>query len=94
MGKNLFTVLLGALVFLVVIDVFAVWYRRYLAKNKLPKHVVRTIIQLKWGILAFLFWNALYRYFLPEEFTYSYLLFALFVYSLRGLAAEIFRRDD
>lgn len=93
MGKNLFTILLGALIFLLVIDIFSVWYRKYLAKNNLPQHLVRTIMQLKWVVLAFLFWNALYRYFLPEEFSYSYLLFALFVYALRGLAAEIFRRD-
>ncbi len=92
-GKNLFVILLGSFLFLIVIDFFTAWYRKYLARNNLPHHVVRTIIQLKWVVLAFLFWNALYRYFLPEEFTYSYLLFALFVYSLRGLAAEIFRRD-
>ncbi|KAA3653677.1 MAG: hypothetical protein DWQ10_18230 [Calditrichaeota bacterium] len=94
MGKNLFIVLTGSIIFLLVIDLFEIWYRRFLKNYVASEHIARTILQVKWVLLAFLFWNALYRYFLPEEFTISHLLFALFVYSLRGLAAETFRRDD
>ncbi|MCA9734371.1 hypothetical protein KC799_19715 [candidate division KSB1 bacterium] len=94
MGKNLFTILIGSIVFLVVIDLFELWYRKFLKNYLKTPHIVRHILQVKWVVLAFLFWNGLYRYFLPEEFTMSHLLFALFVYSLRGLAAETFRRDE
>ncbi|KAA3619976.1 MAG: hypothetical protein DWQ05_04420 [Calditrichaeota bacterium] len=94
MGKDLIGILLGSMIFLIFIDLFEIWYRKFLHKTGLPRQIIRTIIQFKWVVLAFLFWNALYRYFLPEEFSYSYLLFALFVYSLRGLAAETFRSDD
>jgi len=41
--------------------------------------------RLLWALLAFLFWSSLIRYGLPDRFTSSYFLFALFVYSLRGL---------
>ena len=94
MGNNLFMVIFGALIFLVFIDIFDFWYRKFLRNYGIPPHIRKTIAQAKWVILALLFWNSLYRYFLPEAFDFGYMMFALFLFSLRGLVVETFRKDD
>lgn len=93
MGKHLISILLGTIVLLLGIEWFSQWYHKFLQRQKIPLHIKRAIEQGMWVLLALLLWNALYRKFLPEEFDSSYLLFALFIFSLRGMVIAFLRRE-
>ena len=47
---------------------------------------------LVWAILTVLFWNTLYKNHLPESFNLTYLIFVLFIYSIRGLLKSFITR--
>ena len=89
MGEYLFVTLFATLFLLVGIDIFAKWYRKFHMRRKLPAHIRKFIEQAMWVLLALLSWNALYRKFLPVEFDASHLLFALFIFALRGLVLSL-----
>ncbi len=85
MGENLLSVSLGTLVIIGFIDLFSLWYARFL-KRWMPNSSIRALLnQLVWAILAVLFWMTLYRNHLPDTFNLTYFLFVLFIYSIRGL---------
>lgn len=92
MGDYLFVTLFSTLFILLAVDLFARWYQTFLSRRSLPVHVRSFIIQAMWVLLALLSWNALYRKFLPIEFDASHLLFALFIFSLRGLILSLFEK--
>ena len=92
MGQHLISTLVTTLLALVGIEAFVAWYDGFLRKRGLPVAIQRAIRQLLWVLLALVLWNALYRNFLPAEFDASYLLFTLFVFSLRGLVFSVFTR--
>lgn len=85
MGDYLFVMLFGALFLVVGVDIFVRWYRIFLVRRRLPVQMRKAIEQIMWVLLALLCWNLLYRKFLPDQFDTSHLLFALFIFSLRGL---------
>ena len=92
MGDYLFVTLFTTLFILLAVDLFAKWYQKFLIQHILPIHMRGFIIQAMWVLLALLSWNALYRKFLPIEFDVSHLLFALFIFSLRGLILSLFEQ--
>lgn len=85
MGLKILSATLGGLVLLVIVDLFVAWYGTYLRRRALPDRLVSMLKRLLWALLALLFWSSLLHSGLPETFSTSYFLFALFVYSLRGL---------
>jgi len=85
MGLKILSATLGGLVLLVTVDLFMAWYTAFLRRRAVPARLATMLRRLLWALLAFLFWSSLIRYGLPDRFTSSYFLFALFVYSLRGL---------
>lgn len=94
MGKNLFAVLVLSVVFVAAVDWFVDWYDNFLARRVLSSEMGRRIKQVFWVLLAIVFWNSLYRLALPESFDISYVLFALFIFSLRGLVLSFFTRKE
>ena len=94
MGKHLISTLVTALVAIVGIELFVSWYRTFLKKRKLPRHIQRAIEQILWVLLSLILWNALYRKFMPAEFDGSHLLFALFIFSLRGLFLSLLGKSE
>jgi hypothetical protein len=90
MGKNLFSALILSVVIVAAIDWFVGWYTAFLTRRVLSAGLGRRIKQIFWVLLAFVFWNSLYRLALPESFDLSYVLFALFIFSLRGLVISFF----
>ncbi len=93
MGENLISTLLIALGLFVGIDFFVDWYRQFLQRRRLPPTYQRSILQIMWVLLALLLWNALYRKFMPASFDGSHLLFALFIFSLRGMLLAFMGRS-
>ena len=89
MGEYLFVTLLTTLLLFLAVELFVKWYRKFLVRRKLPAHIRGFILQAMWVLLALLSWNTLYRKFLPIEFDASHLLFALFIFSLRGLILSL-----
>ena len=89
MGEYLFITLFSTLFLLVGVDIFVRWYRIFLVRRRLPGHIRRAIEQVMWVLLALLCCNLLYRKFLPDQFDTSHLLFALFIFSLRGLLVSL-----
>ncbi|MDZ7386350.1 MAG: hypothetical protein ONB07_09555 [candidate division KSB1 bacterium] len=85
MGLKILSATLGGLVLLVVVDLFVAWYAAFLHRRAVPARIISMLRRLLWALLALLFWSSLVRSGLPDKFTSSYFLFALFVYSLRGL---------
>lgn len=93
MGKDLFSTLFATLFLMTIVEAFAGWYRKFLVRRRLPLYLRRLIVQIMWVLLALLLWNMLYRNFMPAEFDLSHLLFALFIYALRGLVVSILRKN-
>ncbi len=85
MGENLFLMLTAGVLLVSGTDLFVRWYTVYLGKRGFPPILQRHLVQIQWVVLSLFFWNILYRNFLPEQFTLSHVLFALFIFSLRGL---------
>jgi hypothetical protein len=94
MGKNLFSVLALSVLIVAAIEWFMNWYAGFLARRLTSSELGQRIKQLFWVLLALLFWNSLYRLALPESFDLSYFLFALFIFSLRGLVMSFFIRKE
>lgn len=94
MGKHLISTLLTTLIAILGIELFVGWYRNFLKKRRLPQHLQRAIEQILWVLLSLILWNALYRKFMPAEFDGSHLLFALFIFSLRGLFLSLVRKPE
>lgn len=92
MGAQLFTITLGSLLIIWFIDLFVEWYSKYLRRFMPSKKIQSLFVNLVWALLAFIFWNALYRNHLPETFSLNYFLFVLFIYSLRGLIESFVRK--
>ncbi|MFQ5603646.1 MAG: hypothetical protein ACE5HS_10300 [bacterium] len=85
MGAKLLTVTIGSLLIIWFIDLFTLWYAKFL-KRWMPNLKIRHLLgHLVWAILAIGFWSTLYRNHLPETFSPTYLFFVLFIYSIRGL---------
>ena len=93
MGDNLFMILSGTLFFILATELFSNWYRKYLVRRKFPVSIRRSMEKIKWVLLSLVFWNLLYRRSLPDEFDLSHLLFALFIFSLRGFTLSIIRQN-
>ena len=91
MGEYLLTTLVASVFMMCLIDVFTKWYRRFLKGRKINKQVCASIIQIMWVFTALILWNSLFRSFMPVEFDVSHVLFALFVYTLRGLVMSVFQ---
>ncbi|MCR4438498.1 MAG: hypothetical protein QHJ34_05840 [bacterium] len=85
MGLKILSATFGGLVLLITVDLFMAWYAAFLRRRGVPGRLANMFRRLLWAILALLFWSALLRYGMPEAFSSSYFLFALFIYSLRGL---------
>ncbi len=85
MGLKILSATMGGLVLLLTVDLFMGWYASFLGRRALPTRLIAMLSRLLWALLALLFWSSLLRAGLPETFSSSYFLFALFVYSLRGL---------
>lgn len=85
MGLKILSATLGGLVLFITVDLFMAWYAAFLRRRAVPTHLATMLRRLLWALLAFLFWSSLLRYGMPDRFSSSYFLFALFVYSLRGL---------
>ncbi len=94
MGEHLISTLLITLGLFIGIEFFVDWYRQFLIRRRLPDHYQRAILQIMWVLLSLILWNALYRRFMPEEFDGSHLLFALFIFSLRGMLLSFIRRPQ
>lgn len=92
MGEFLFTTLGVTLILMNGIELFTRWYREYLQKRHMTSSTRRSLLQIMWLLTALLIWRALYKNYMPAEFTGSHMLFALFVFSLRGLTLSFFRR--
>jgi hypothetical protein len=90
MGKNLFTALVLSVVVVATIDWFINWYGGFLTRRSVSSGMSHRIQQIFWVLLALIFWNSLYRLALPESFDFSYVLFALFIFALRGLVLSFF----
>ncbi|MCG8607531.1 hypothetical protein MJD09_21430 [bacterium] len=85
MGAQLLAVSVGSLLIIWFIDLFTKWYAGFL-QQWMPNIKIRILLgQLVWAILALLFWRTLYNNHLPESFNFTYFLFVLFIYSIRGL---------
>lgn len=91
MGLKLITISIGSLLVIGVIDLFTVWYAEFL-KRWMPHLKLRVLLgQLVWAILAVTFWSALSHKFLPDTFTLTYMVFVLFIYSVRGLVESLIK---
>lgn len=92
MGAQLFTITLGSLLIIWLIDFFVEWYAKFL-KRWLPSAKMQALLMsLVWVFLALIFWNSLYHKHFPETFSLTYSLFVLFIYSVRGLIDSFVRR--
>lgn len=94
MGKNLFSALILSVAIVAAIDWFVNWYTGFLARRALSAELGRRLKQIFWVLLALVFWNALYRLALPESFDFSYVLFALFIFSLRGAVMSLILQKE
>lgn len=90
MGLKILSATFGGLVLLITVDLFMAWYGAFLRRRGIPGRLATMFRRLLWALLALLFWSALLRFGMPEKFSSSYFLFALFVYSLRGLLVAFF----
>ncbi|MFQ5824388.1 MAG: hypothetical protein ACE5JB_10065 [bacterium] len=91
MGSKLLTITIGSLVIIWFIDLFTMWYAKFL-KRWMPNIKLRVLLsQLIWAILAVSFWTTLYRNHLPETFSLTYFFFVLFIYSVRGLVESLIK---
>ncbi|HHL73688.1 MAG TPA: hypothetical protein ENJ29_14365 [Bacteroidetes bacterium] len=94
MGENLFLMLIGGVLLISGTDLFVRWYTVYLSRRNFPAVLQRHFVQIQWVVLSLFFWNLLYRNFLPQAFTLSHVLFALFIFSLRGLILSFLPKKE
>lgn len=90
MGDKLFVVTFLTLTMFLGIDWFSRWYDKFLANSIITSKYRKTIVKLVWAISATIFWVALFIKAMPESFSISYFLFALFIFSLFGLLKSVF----
>lgn len=92
MGDKLFIVTVLTLFMFLGIDWFTNWYNKFLTNSITTLKYRTTLLKLVWAISALIFWIALLKKAMPESFTISYFLFALFIFSLFGLLKSVFRK--
>ncbi len=92
MGDKLFVVTALTLVMFLGIDWFSRWYDRFLTNSSITTNYRTTLVKLVWAISAVIFWIALLRKAMPESFSISYFLFALFIFSLFGLIKSVYSK--
>ncbi len=90
MGVKILVVVVASLLLILGTDIFISWYLRYLKMRFSNARILRQIVRLIWAILALLFWMNLSARHMVPELNMSHLLFALFIYSLRGLMATFY----
>lgn len=76
---------LGSLLVITFIDLFHLWYVRFLEKRMPDLLLRRRLRQLVWAMLAVSFWTALRLVATPDQHSFLTFLFVLFIYSVRGL---------
>ncbi len=89
MVDRLLLATIGTLLVIAVIDVFDIWYARFLERRLVDSHLRKRLRQLVWAVLAVSFWSALVHMATPDQRTFPYFLFVLFIYSLRGLIVAL-----
>lgn len=89
MGDRLLLATIGTLLVIAVIDAFVAWYARFLERRMPDLQLRRRLRQLVWAVLAVSFWSALTHMASPDEPSFPYFLFVLFIYSLRGLIVAL-----
>jgi len=93
MGLKLLSITAASLIMLGFIDVFVRWYGHFL-QRRIPEARTRQLfLKLVWAILACLFWANLYFRGMPQTFEFSYFLFVVFIYSVRGLIASFLKTE-
>ncbi len=90
MGLQILVVVLASLILVLATDLFLSWYLRYLKARFSNPRLLRQVVRLIWAILALLFWMNLSARRMVPDLNLSHLLFALFIYSLRGLMVTFY----
>lgn len=93
MGLKLMTTTLGSLILIFAMDFFIQWYRKFLDRFSLDAKTKLLINRIFWVVMALLFWRSLLYYGFPEQFGMPFLLFVLFIYSVRGLIIALFKKS-
>ena len=89
LGQNLFVVTFLSLIMFYMIDWFSRWYPTYLDRFYRSAIFKRNLLRIWWAILAALFWFALLRKSMPDEFSITHFSFALFIFSLYRLLKSL-----
>ena len=92
MGDKLFVVTALTLFMFWGIDWFTRWYDKFLENSLITFKYRKTLVKLVWAISATIFWIALFKKAMPDSFSISYFLFALFIFSLFGLLRSVFSK--
>ncbi len=85
MGTFLFIATVFVLFIMLGADFFSQWYRRFLLKRGFAANITKSIMHVLWIVLAIIFWFGLLNHGLPKIFDSSYVLYALFTFSIYGL---------
>jgi len=92
MGDKLFVVTALTLFMFLGIDWFSRWYDNFLTNSVVSSKYRKTLLKMVWAISATCFWIALFKKAMPDSFSISYFLFALFIFSLFGLIRSVLTR--
>lgn len=90
MGLRILSVTVGALILVGTVDFFSHWYGHFLTRRPITNQLRILLRRTFWAVFAVTFWLALLNYGLPEQFDTTHLLFALFIFSVRGLILSFF----
>ena len=94
MGLSLITFTIGTLVILFFTDVYFNWYDKFLNRVLPTQNMRLLMVKLMWVVLCLFFWLQFLVRRIPDNFDISYLLFAGFIYSIKGLILSFIRKHS